>query len=175
MKRLLLALIVMALVVGVLAAPAGADPAEKTEYTRTECVYATGAPDVREVGKDGKILHIRSFPYIGFLSDDGRPIGVNSGFAAIDLNRENGSGSIRGNLTIRDEAMGDFDGRFSGHYQDFAWEGRGSAIGVDGDSGKLFKARLEGLDPEAACEPLGGVQPASDAALWHVVIIDPLD
>ncbi|MDH3470985.1 MAG: hypothetical protein OEM94_06680 [Acidimicrobiia bacterium] len=169
MRRILLVLVVIALVMGVMAAPVGAGAVDKTEYSRTECVFATGPPGAVEMtGKDDMIWHIRDFPYVGFLTDDGEPAGINSGLAAIDLNTKSGSGSIRGTLTVRDEVMGDFDGFFSGHYKDGEWQGRGSAGGVDDDAGKLLKVRLEGLDVEATCGA-----GASDAARWEVEIIDP--
>ena len=164
MKRLLLVLVVVALVMGVFGASAIAGPVAKTQYARTECVFVAGAPDVnREVGKDDKIWHVRDLPYFGALSGGG----VNTGLVAIDLNQETGSGSIRGTLTVRDEIIGDFDGRFSGHYKDFVWQGRGSATGVGEDAGKLLKVRLQGLDPGTTCGP-----GAIDAAYWEVVIFD---
>jgi hypothetical protein len=157
-------LVVVALVMGVLGAPAAADPVAKTEFTRTECVFVAGAPDVnRFTGEDGKIWHVRDLPYFGALSGGG----VNTGLVAIDLNQQTGSGSIRGTLTVRDEIMGDFDGRFSGHYKDFVWQGRGSATGVGDDAGRLLKVRLQGLDPGATC----GAD-AIDAAHWDIVIFD---
>jgi len=139
---------------------------DKTEYTRTECVYPTGPPDQRESGNP-PVLHIRNFPYLGILTHDSGPVGSNSGLVDIDLNLKSGSGSIRGTLTINDPVMGSFEGRFSGQYHDGVWQGRGSAKGIGVDAGKLLKVRLQGLDP-GDCEP-GAV----DAAHWDIVIIDP--
>lgn len=65
--------------------------------------------------------------------------------------------------------MGDFDGRFSGHYKDFVWQGRGSATGVGDDTGKLLKVRLRGIDPGTTC---GADSGAIDAAHWDIVIVD---
>ncbi len=157
------------LVVAATALPAQAAPPDQAEFARTECVIATGPPRVVET--TGQAVHIRDFPYLGFLTDgSGTPTGTNSGFVDIDLNLAEGTGSIRGTLTVRDAVMGDFDGRFSAHYKDFAWEGRGAARGVNGHAGKLFKMRVVGLVPGDTCgPPIPGIG-WSDAARWEVMI-----
>lgn len=171
MRRRVLVALVVAVGLVMVTVPAGAAEAEKAEYTRLECVYAMGAPEVSEVGKDGMILHFRGFPYLGILADNGYQHGTNEGMVAIDLNLKEGTGSIRGTLSVRDEEMGNFDGAFSGHYKDYVWEGRGAAVGIDGSAGKLLKVRLQGLDPKD-CPPLLGTYPAIDAAHWEVLVID---
>ena len=165
-KSLLLVLLVVVLL-ATTAAPGVAQPdngAERTKYTRTECVYPTGAP-VQRFSGNPPVWHVRDFPYLGILTDGyGDFMGTNSGIVDIDLNWKSGSGSIRGTLTIDDEEMGAFEGRFSGHYQGGVWQGRGSAYGT----GELLTMQVQGLDPETTC----GVG-AIDAAQWDIVIISP--
>ena len=182
MRKTIVMVFVVVMVIGLVVSPATAAPgvAERgngvdgTEYTRTECVYPTGMPGQRESGNP-PVWHVRNFPYLGILTDgSGLVVGSNSGVVDIDLNLRTGSGSIRGTLAISDR-MGAFEGRFSGHYQDGVWQGRGSAIGTGGDTGKLFKVVLQGLDP-TECPVLqspGGPLAAIDAASWDIVVIDP--
>jgi hypothetical protein len=170
-RRFAIALSVLMLV-ATAATPAQAAPPDTEEFARTECVIATGPPRVVET--TGQALHIRDFPYLGLLTDgDGTPTGTNSGFVDIDLNLKEGTGSIRGSLTVRDAFMGDFDGKFSAHYQDFAWQGRGVAKGVGDDAGKLLTMWVDGLVPSDVCgsPPIPGLD-WSDAAAWDVLITD---
>jgi hypothetical protein len=166
MTTRVIGLLAVVLMVTATTMPAAATP-QGDAFTRTECVIATGPPVVTQTGRDGHVLHIRDFPYLGSLSDGTGQPGTNSGLVDIDLNLATGTGSIRGTLTVRDEEMGDFDGRFSGHYKDGVWVGRGAAIGVNDDVGKLLKMELVGLDPVDACGPEDYWQ---DAAAWEVVI-----
>jgi len=158
------------------AVPVSAAPPNASTFARTECVIATGPPSVvNQTGHDDQILHIRGFPYLGFLTDgDGDRTGVNSGLVSIDLNTNEGTGSIRGTLQIRDAVMGDFDGSFSAHYRDFVWQGRGAATGIGDSAGKLLKMRVGGLDPVATCgdSPVPGLD-WSDAGTWSVTITEP--
>ena len=171
-NRLIIVLSVVAMTAAV-ALPAGAAPPTTSQFTLTECVIATGPPAVFEQ-TGGQVLHIRGFPYLGFLADEsGNPTGTNSGLVSIDENLNEGTGSIRGTLQIRDAVLGDFDGRFSAHYRDFVWQGRGAATGVGESAGKLLKMRVTGLDPAATCgdPPFPGID-WSDAAAWSVTITE---
>jgi hypothetical protein len=152
--------------------PTAAAAPDGAAFVRTECIIATGPPLVTQTGSDDHVLHIRDFPYLGFLSEGPGQTGTNSGLVDIDLNLATGSGSIRGTLTVRDEVMGDFDGRFSGHYKDGAWVGRGAATGVNDDVGKLLKMELVGLDPEDVCGDSPSPMGWADAARWEIVITD---
>lgn len=169
-NRLIILLSVVAMTAAV-ALPASAARPAASRFALTECVIATGPPAVFErTGDGGQILHIRGFPYLGYLTDeDGNPAGTNSGLVDIDENLKEGTGSIRGTLQIRDAIFGDFDGSFSAHYQDFVWQGRGAATGVGESAGKLLKMDVAGLNPAAACGP--GID-WSDAAAWNVTIVE---
>lgn len=175
-KSLALAWLVVVLM-AMTAAPGAALPgngAETAEYTRTECVYPTGAPD-QWLSGNPPVWHVRDFPYLGILNDGGSFSGTNTGTVDIDLNTKSGSGSIRGTLNIDDFEMGTFEGSFSGHYRDGVWQGRGAANGTGEDTGQLLKMQLQGLDPDD-CPPLEtpvGQLGAVDAAQWDVVIINP--
>ncbi|MBT8166087.1 MAG: hypothetical protein HKO63_03100 [Acidimicrobiia bacterium] len=173
-NRLIIVLSVVAMTAAV-ALPAGAAPPTTSQFTLTECVLATGPPAVFErTGNDAQVLHIRGFPYLGFLTDEGGNLtGTNSGLVSIDENLKNGTGSIRGTLQIRDAVLGDFDGSFSAHYRDFVWQGRGAATGVGESAGKLLKMQVTGLDPAAVCgDPPVPEIDWSDAAAWSVTITE---
>jgi hypothetical protein len=159
------------------AVPALAAPPPTTEYTRTECVLATGPPAVLErTGNGDRVLHIRDFPYLGLLTDaSGNLTGSNSGVVDIevndiDVNPVRGTGSIRGTLAIRDAFIGDFDGTFSAPYKGGVWEGRGVATGIGDDAGKHLTLAVRGLDPVGVCgDPPPGLSWA-DAAAWTVLV-----
>ena len=171
--KVVVSLVLVSLMVGA-TVPAAAAPAERVEFSRTECVYLdpNEPPPSIKFNKKMTVVHYRDFSYVGVLRDDGIETGSNSGVVDVDLNLRRGTGSIRGTLAIRDQVMGDFDGRFSGNYESFAWTGRASAKGVGQDSGKLLKMSLEAISP-TECPVHEEFGPARDGAIWTVSIINP--
>jgi hypothetical protein len=132
-------------------------------FSRTECVYPAGADSAYgdPIEFDGG--------YVGTLTDDSESTGVNRGLYG--LGQEGGTRTIRGTLAIRDETMGDFDGRFQGRFETSRWEGQGWASGVGDHTGKLLTMGIEAFD-SATCPRHPDYGLAIDGTVWNVVIVD---
>jgi hypothetical protein len=143
------------------------DPRED-RYSRTECVYSAGPPGAGST-TEGNLIRYRNLPYVGILTDDGDELGINRGAVDIDLNRETGTGTIRGSLAIRDRMLGYFDGHFEGEYRGGMWEAQGSASGRDRNLNQILTVDAVAFDPsECPAHPDYGV--AIDAAVWSIFI-----